>query len=322
MAFTYASGNGPIGNATDVDTTGAIQGQALVYDGTEWKPAGPLGGSLLAPQRTATGGRQYYLPRVNVEYEAFAPMRDAFALPMCFDKATKIWAFHLPYYFNPNRNGTNFYGQSVSNPGWQVRAYVYSTNLATGLPSSILFTSATATILPADAPGGVESEGLYIEVSPDYTVPANTPVWVVIAMQPVFDAAFPTGWNPNTKYKYVDGAWTADETGAIIGGPFNHKVTNQLAPLADLPATPWVHDIYGFPFGKNSLWYPVTLWDYDGGGAQVATNISTWNGHTNWPSQTFQWIPGSGNFITATHSPVGQSILYYVEATDTAFPSL
>jgi hypothetical protein len=264
------------------------------------------------------------MPRVNVELEAYQPIKEAYAMPLCFDKETKLWALHLPYYYNPNRNGTNFYGQSVSNPGWQVRAYIYATNLATGLPTTLLTSSQLGTIPAADAAGGYSSEGLFLEISPDYTLAANTPIWVVIAMQPIFVAEFPTGWNPNTKYKYTAGTstWAADETGAIIGGPFGLKVTNQLSPLADIPSTPWVHDTYGFPFGKNSLWYPITLWDYDGAGAQAATNLSTFNGAGSWPSMTVEWIPGSGNNITATHSPVGSGTFFYAEATVPAFPSV
>jgi hypothetical protein len=318
MAFTYPSNPVTLDALNGVSTAGALTNQALVYDGTNWVPAGPLG-SLLEPQSVKAGTRQYTIPRVGIHHDSYKPIAaEGRALPLCFDVPTSIWAFHVPYYFNPNRNGTNFYGQSVSNPGWQVRVYVYATDPVTGLPTTKLFASDTATV-PALDNGGQASEGVYVEVNPNYQLAANTPVWCAVVWQPVFDAAFPTGWNPNTKYKYTGGAWTADETGAYIGGPFQLEATTSLSPLSDIPLVPWVQDVFGLPFGRNSLWYPVTLWDFDGAGAQVATNISTWAGHTTWPSLTREWIPGSGNNVTFSHAPIGSSNVFYVETSTQAF---
>jgi hypothetical protein len=316
MAFTYppSSPAGTLDGLTDVNTSGVVAGQSVVWNGTEWVPSGPFG-SLNQAQIVQTGGLNLWIPRVTVLNRGnnAASLRDARALPLAFASAVRLTTVKVPFFNNLARTGTQPWGEVFANPGWQVRAFVYSSNAA-GLPTTLLSSTGTSSISNTTDSG--PSQGLLSITFPGsgLDVAANTPIWVVLISQPLFVAEFPEGWNPNNKYVYSEGVWSVDnESGGNLTSPLTLATVNQLAPIASLPEVPWFHEQFGFPFGSNSLYFNAPIFDYDGTGGNSASNISSWAGLSSWPSEQREWPTGSGNNMTFPYAGTGDSTFFYVQ---------
>ena len=324
MAFTYppVGGSSTLDGLTDVDTTGAAVGQSITWNGTAWVPAGPFG-SLNSPQIVQPGGPNLFIPRVTVlpRGNNASSIRDGRALPLAFASAVRLNRISIPFFNNLARTGTQPWGELYANPGWQVKAYIYSANPATGMPTTILRRTNLATIANTSDSGPSQGTLNLTFSDPNYLdVAANTVIWVAIVSQPLFVAEFPEGWNPNNKYSYSEGVWSVNNsTGGGLTSPLTLATTNQLAPLASLPEVPWFFEQFGFPFGSNTLNYSAPIFDYDGTGGGFAQNINTWAGYSSWPSEQREWPPSSGNQMTFPYGATGDSIFFYAQGWDPAW---
>jgi hypothetical protein len=283
-----------------------------------YPPSGNLGtGSLLQPQTLTAEGLTFYTPRtiISANEQSYNYGQYAGALPICFNKNAKLWNIVAPYEQNIAESGTTVNGVAAVNPGWRVRAYFYSANKTTGLPENYLFSSATGTLAAGTGTGRIN-----MDISPDYILPANTPVWVVVVGQPQFVDELPDGWETTVKYKKTDGVWAEDETGGYVFGPRYHYQMNQLAPISNLPRTSQIivsnsANLYG---GNNCIAYlshaPFKF------GAAPALNIATTTPPSTWPSYTVEWPISSGNMHTYNHIPAGTPIpVWFINASETTF---
>jgi hypothetical protein len=283
-----------------------------------YPPSGNLGtGSLLQPQTLTAEGLTFYTPRtiISSNEQSYNYGQYAGALPICFNKNAKLWNIVAPYEQNIAESGSTVNGVAAINPGWQVRAHFYSANKTTGLPENFLFSSATGTLA-----AGTTSGRINMDISPDYILPANTPVWVVVLGQPQFVDELPDGWDSSIAYKKTDGVWAEDVTGGYVFGPRYHYQMNQLAPISNLPKTSQLivsnsANIYG---GNNCIAY-LSHAPFKFGGTP-ALNIATETPPSTWPSYTVEWPISTGNMHTYNHIPAGTPIpVWFINASETTF---
>jgi hypothetical protein len=289
----------------------------LTYPPSGWQPSGNLGtGSLLQPQTLTAEGLTFYSPRtiIGQNEQSYNYGQYAGALPICFNKNAKLWNIVAPYEQNIAESGTTVNGVAAVNPGWQVRAYFYSSNTTTGLPENYLFSSSTGTLAAGTGAGRIN-----MDINPDYIVSANTPIWVVVVGQPQFVAELPDGWDITVKYKKTDGVWAADETGGFVFGPRYFYQLNQLAPISNLPKTSQLVTTNGNIYGGNNAIAYLTHAPFKIG-ATPALNIATATPPSSWPSYTVEWPVSSGNQHTYNHIPTAAPIpAWFINASETTF---
>jgi len=255
MSFTYAGGSG---------------------GGTITNP--PY--SLLTPIKV-TNTPALFTPRVAINNSGTS-IGPGGALTFNFEVGTDINGIAFQFSNNRPRDGfMNNNGQSGVNPGWQLRCLIYNADSTTGLPSTLRNDYGAQNLYNTN--DGGQQQGL-IGWETGLYIPANTPIWVLIAGQPLWQDNLPNGFFDGTTYSWDGSQWNQDNGGGYLTSPDSPSWTTELDPIVTLPIPE--KNIYAF--GQRPMKMSVTntwgpLYDYTSVGAptgainlQTATPPSTW----------------------------------------------
>jgi len=248
--------------------------------------------SMLTPIDVLTNPALYQ-PRVAVNNQG-QQLSQGGALPYVFKNDTIIDGVYSQYNGNQPRDGfTNNNGQKGINPGWQIRCLVFNADSTTGLPTTLRDNLGMQTI--ANLNDGGQNQGLFgWEYS--QTIPANTPIWILIAGQPIWQESLPDGFFDGYAYSWDGSAWVHDEeNGGFLTSPITPGWTTELDPVVSLPLL----EMETFAFGNlpiklniQSQWGPMyDIAQIAPPGAPHALNIAD---DANLPSV---WLPAH-DFIT------------------------
>jgi hypothetical protein len=306
MAFTYPPGGFTFASLNDVNVTGLVVNDTLRWNGTDWVVDDSRPGTLLSPQKVETdGGINVYTPLVTVNdsgYDLSAPS----ALPISFDKDTKITGVLFTYSSNLNKIGQKPWGEYVANPGWQYRMAIYNSDPVTGLPTTLRYDNSTVVTIPAADESGGAASGQVGWNSLTHVVPANTPVWITIISVPKVWPNWANGFKEQDTYLYDAGTSTFIQSNAANAGRIKAATGqgffNNLLPISTLPIAPQSIFVFNNQPRRNALgFFGVNPFDYSSFGGPVASNISTFTFPSNWPSRSFEWPPSSGTYHQYAH---------------------
>jgi len=242
-----------------------------------------------------------YTPRVAVNNTA-QECGQGGALPFNFLRGTQINAIHIQYRNNRATDDfTRNNGAPGVNPGWQFRCLIFNADSTTKLPTTLRNDLGVQVLENTD--NGGSGNGLISWEWYNY-VPANTPIWVMIASQPKWTEDLPNGFFDGTTYSF-DGGWYQDIAGGFLTSPEFTGWTTELDPIASLPIME--SGLYAFgnipqKLNISSNYGPV--FDYSGFGGPTALNLATSSAPSNWgtandfiTSQDFDFVGGSNGLL-------------------------
>ena len=257
--------------------------------------------SLLTPIKV-TSTPAIFTPRVATSTQNAQSFGQGGALPFNFEVGTDINAILVSYSNNKPRDGFTFNGNPGINPGWQLRCFVFNTDSVTGLPTTLRNDLGVQYL--QNTSDGASENGLVGWEFGNY-VPANTPIWVLIAAQPKWDSNLPNGFFDGTTYSWDGSNWNQDNAGGHIVAPNSTSWSTELDPIISLPLLE--KSIYAF--GNNPVKLNVAsnygpMYDYSGFGGPTAINLATSTAPTTWAgdfdfitSQTFAYEAGNNGLL-------------------------